>query len=300
MTTTSTTRPRRGGRGRPAADPGGRTGSRQSRGGWWLLVLCVLLTGLAAVANQATPAGRPGVVPATLEDFVDAVAALTFPWVGALLLCRRGNRVGWVFGVVGLAMATTSAAGAVTGYRIATGGWAGVAVLQLLLEFMFMIFIGSILILLPLLLPDGRLRSPRWRPVLWAGWGWQLLAVLSICLRPGPVEDETPLIRNPFGVEALRGFPGEEVTFVLLVVLSVAGLASLVLRFARPLGVEERRQIRLLFLGVVVCLIPFSLDGVLQPVVPGWGPLAPLVAIPAVPLAAYLALVRSTPHRVDG
>ncbi len=260
----------------------------------------MLLTGAAVVVNQAMPEGRPEVVKATVEDFVDALASLTFPLVGALLVSRTGNRLGWIFGAVGLAMATSTLAAATAHYRLATDQLAGVAILQLLQEGLFGVFIGLILMVIPLLFPDGRLRSSRWRPALWAAVGWQGLALLVLFLTPGPVQDETPAVVNPFGADALGSAlsVGGGVVSILLVVLPLVGLASLIFGLVRPRE-GSRLSIVLLLAGIAVSLFAFSLDNVLQPIVPGWGPVAPLLAIPAVPLATYLGLIRSRQPRVE-
>jgi len=111
-----------------------------------------------------------------------------------------------------------------------------------------------IVLLLPLYFPDGRLLSPRWRPVLW------LVLLFSMGLgvafgalwwpdelgdAPGVVGD-VPSVVNPLGIEALRPVGRVikdiyiAVPFLVIVLCSVA---SLVVRFRRSSG-EERQQMK--------------------------------------------------------
>ena len=58
------------------------------------------------------------------------------------------------------------------------------------------------IVVLPLLFPDGRLLSPRWRPVLWLAVADVVLSVSSAMLMPGPLElQQSSGIDNPLGVE---------------------------------------------------------------------------------------------------
>src|SRR5262245_66655604 len=67
--------------------------------------------------------------------------------------------------------------------------------------------IGSIG-LLPLLFPDGRPPSRRWRPVVWAFAGLVTLVTLAFCVYPGPLDDtdEVDWPDNPIGIAGIEPF----------------------------------------------------------------------------------------------
>jgi hypothetical protein len=126
---------------------------------------------------------------------------------------------------------------------------------------------------LPLYFPDGRLVSPRWRPVV-------LLAVVACVIATGfaalePSEWETPGIPNPLGVEALQGFEWFGVVIpVLWASVGFAAVMSLVVRFRRARG-EERQQIKwftyaavlnISFGGLVNLLFPEALSAAVSSV----------------------------------
>jgi hypothetical protein len=108
---------------------------------------------------------------------------------------------------------------------------------------------------LPLYFPDGRLLSPRWRPVLWLALLFSVgFGVVFGALFPGEVDElspgvggDVPGVVNPLGVEALRLLDRvPQVDIILAVVLLVSVLcsvASLVVRFRRSDG-EERQQMK--------------------------------------------------------
>ena len=68
-----------------------------------------------------------------------------------------------------------------------------------------------------LLFPDGRLPSPRWRPVAWLLGGTIALLTLTGFFLPGVVQ-ETEYV-NPLGIEALESFDQGAPGFALVVIL---------------------------------------------------------------------------------
>jgi uncharacterized membrane protein SirB2 len=101
-------------------------------------------------------------------------------------------------------------------------------------------FVYPILFLI-LLFPTGKLLSSRWRVVAWTAGLVLVASLVSLALRPGPIQN-FPSVRNPFGgppfvewVEAVGGVTGPA--------CFVAAIISLILRFRRSRG-EERQQIK--------------------------------------------------------
>lgn len=97
--------------------------------------------------------------------------------------------------------------------------------------------------LFPLYFPNGRLVSPRWRPVVW-------YAVLATGITGGLAaiqsgDGETPGIPNPLGVADFQQLNELFASLVpaLWLGVGIASTASLVVRFRRSRG-EERQQIK--------------------------------------------------------
>jgi len=125
---------------------------------------------------------------------------------------------------------------------------------------------GLVLMLafLPLYFPNGRLVSPRWRPVTWLA---ACVAVVATGVSAVQAEDfETRGIPNPLGIESLGN--AEPFSEALAIVLPVSWLgiglvstASLIVRFLRS-GGEERQQLKW-FSYAIVLLILFSVSDML-------------------------------------
>lgn len=231
-----------------------------------------------------------------VEDAVDGVMLMGFPWVGGLLL-RRGlhTRIGVLCCVVGLA----------TGLGYLMGGyaahdWPGRSVAAVLGSATFVVTIALLLNVMPLIFPDGQLPSRRWRVVAWAGVGGAALAVLSIVMMPGAVDEDVPALGdNPLGVRPLSPALeiAELVSLVTFMAVALLGISSLVVRW-RGSDATERRQVAILLGGVAVLVGLFLLDSTLQSVGGAvYGVVAAVVALGAVPGAIALALLRDQGRR---
>jgi len=178
---------------------------------------------------------------------------LGFATVGLVLSLRLpANPIGWLYGAAGLAWA----------YAIPLGPWVDKLIReQRPLPFVAQVVVASgdlswapaiaLGITLPaLLLPNGRLRSRRWRLVVASSVTGAVLAILAGSLSPGPLEEAG--IDNPLGL----GGPAGKVAAVLTVAGVVLHWLSLppaavcvVLRFRSSRGVE-RQQMRWVAAGV--------------------------------------------------
>src|SRR5207249_3605151 len=58
--------------------------------------------------------------------------------------------------------------------------------------------LGILLMLLPLLFPDGKPPGPRWRLVTWMSAVWLAMVIAVFALTPGPLYN-FPSIMNPVG-----------------------------------------------------------------------------------------------------
>ena len=109
--------------------------------------------------------------------------------------------------------------------------------------------------LLLLVVPDGRLLSPRWRPVVAALVAGSVLGSLGLSGSPTFDLGSTEPIDNPLAFDTTVWHVAATLGYALVAAAVVASLASFVLRFRRSVG-EERQQLRWIGggLGLAVCL----------------------------------------------
>jgi len=190
-----------------------------------------------------------------------AARALVYPLgyatIGLVLSLRRpANPIGWLYAAAGLAWSLSipaepwlsrlvvehrplplaAQAAAVYGEF----NWAPATVLGVTLP--------------ALLVPDGRLRSRRWRPVAAAGVAAAALVLVGDGLAPARLEDLP--IANPFGLTGPAGTIADltaGVGIILWVATMVASLACVVLRFRSSTGVE-RQQLRWVAAGAAAAV----------------------------------------------
>jgi hypothetical protein len=182
-----------------------------------------------------------------------AVYALVFPLgsatIGLVLGLRRpANPIGWLFAVSGLLWAIS----------IPLDPWLERLILEhrplplaaklaaVIGEYNWAPAVAFGITLPALLVPDGRLRSRRWRPVVAAAAAGPVVGLIAGGLAPGQFEETVQPIPNPFGLPGTAGAVADFVGFAGLLVWGitlVAALVSLVLRFRASRG-SERQQLR--------------------------------------------------------
>ncbi len=267
---------------------------------WTLWLLLAVTTAWVDVAKQ----GSTGV----------AVILLPLGWavVGGLVALREpANAIGWLllvaalaFGLQGLAEAylTAGADGGLASAAAWYDGWA------------WYVWFFSAGLLLPLLFPNGRLPSPRWRVVLVVDLAALTLCIAGQAFAPGALDVDGPHdIANPLG---LHGWVADMtavsagVGSALAVLGLVLGAASFVVRLRRSNG-RERRQLKVLALVVVsaaaafVAIVLAAIVGELfdagwarQVSDFGWLPGLMLIIV-GVPLAVAIAILRHRLYDID-
>jgi hypothetical protein len=230
-----------------------RTASRLA---WSLCALSVaLLVGGVALARtvRSTALELPyGSVGAASSFVLTLAIVLTFSVVGAIVASRHPrNTIGWIFCTVGLEAGLGSLAGGYAEFWLASG-WGSQRLGATAAWFATWAWIYQTVAMtfLLLLFPDGRLPSPRWRPVAWlSGLGIGGF-VLGSALEAGPLGD-FPQVVNPYGIDSpIVRVVGVASAFVVVGSM-VASAISLIVR-ARRAGRVERQQIKWLAYGGAV------------------------------------------------
>ncbi len=224
---------------------------------WSLVTLSVaLLLGGAALSRVASSAVSDlSFVGETDDASVVAILITLLPFsvVGTIVASRKPrNAIGWLFCGVGVTLGLNSFAGDFAEFWLASGF--GVSSLgetaAWFSSWLWFLLIFVPMSLLLLLFPDGRLPSPRWRPVAWlAGLGISGF-VVGYALDPGPLGD-FPQIVNPYGVDSPVVGVATLAASVVVGVCMVASAISVIVR-ARHAGRIERQQIKWLAYGGVV------------------------------------------------
>jgi signal transduction histidine kinase len=215
---------------------------------------------------------------------------------GALVATRRpGNAIGWLF--CGTALMNALIADAAQGYglRAAQRGWPAGPAFEWISGLNWLLG-GMGLVLTFLLFPDGRLPGPRWRPVVWIGAVGVALALPGWTLSPDR-GNEFVSGHNPLAAPSLPTWPMFAVGFSLFVTAFVASGVALVLRFRRASGVQ-RQQIKWFAFAAVISVVTLSLSAVLWYVTP-LAPIASVLALTALPVAACIAILRYRLYDID-
>ncbi|HSR27559.1 MAG TPA: hypothetical protein VLR51_03815 [Actinomycetes bacterium] len=217
----------------------------------WLITFGFCAAGLVVTLVVTRP-----LTAAVLAD--GAAFALVFPLgyatIGLVLGLRRpANPIGWLF----------AASGLVRSLPIPIDPWVSQLILDhrplplaaqlgaLVGEFNWAPAVALGITLPALLVPDGRLRSRRWRPVAAAAVAGPVLGVAGGSLIPGQLQETVIPIDNPFGLSGVAGTVAAVVGFSglgLWVASMLAALVSLVLRFRASRG-TERQQLRWVVAG---------------------------------------------------
>lgn len=244
----------------------------------WCAFVAVL--GASVYAGLNPPEGDD---PIALTDMIWAVSIIGFPTAGALIATKLPRRpLGWILLVSPLSIMTGVFLGdgpvdflppdQARYYAVAANG-------------LFIVGLTT-LMTVPLFIPDGKLRSSRWMPVVWAVAVGATLLLTTAILEPGPMP-EYPEFVNPVGVQAFEPIAAVVRKVEGLIYLSTlgAGMTSVVLRFRTARG-RERQQLKWLVLGLGAAATAVLTSAVLI----GFGVSVPEVVVTLVFVIAFLSL----------
>ncbi|MEV8376590.1 histidine kinase [Kribbella sp. NPDC056861] len=217
----------------------------------------------------------------------NGLMGLTFGICGAVIAWHRpANPIGWLFVADGIGHATTAVGAPLS--QLLHNQDVALGPQRLLATIIQWSWPWSIALFLPLallLFPDGRLPSPRWRPVALGIVVTSPLFVLEMGSGSEPLFEGGPAgyLQLPSHDALQPLWTATELRGLLAYLLAIAGL---VVRYRRA-AETGRRQILWLLLATVVMLLfmaPWAL-------VTGT-PILVLLAIPLIPISVMIAIVR--------
>ncbi|MBO9522674.1 MAG: two-component sensor histidine kinase [Nocardioidaceae bacterium] len=220
----------------------------------------------------------------------NALMGASFALSGLLVSWHRpANAVGWLLLADGLAHATSAWLPPLVQLLHDDGG--PLAVQRLAVTVFLGAWPWAIALFLPmalLLFPDGRLPSPRWRPVAWAVVLTAPLFVVEA------VADTTPVRPGfPAGYLSTSSYDALAPLWLLSEIRTMAAIAlavaSLVVRYRRGGETQRRQLLWLVLAGIAV------VAGVLPWAFVAGTPVVVLFSIPLIPAAITVAVVR---HRI--
>ncbi|GAB1821518.1 sensor histidine kinase [Herbidospora sp. RD11066] len=242
---------------------------------WIVPVLCAAAVVIGVVLTA-------GVEHADTDYLVlDAIVGLTYPLTGALIAAARPRHpVGWLFCLGGAGLALQALAGGYAAFGEAHG-WPGTLVAGWVTNWVFLAGFGPLL-LLPLYLPDGRLPSPRWRPVaavmIAALVGLHVVLMVRDKIWVWGVERPNPIGFVPTEPHAYTAFT------IVATALGVTGAVALATRLR-----HDRRRLLPVFAAVVTLVAALIADARVEPPL---GVLLLAVALPLVPVATAVSIFR--------
>jgi len=268
---------------------------------WSLMVVSVVLVvGGIALAQMARSSAPERLYYGPVDAVFFLATVLTFSVVGAMIASRQPrNAIGWIFCGVGLVMGINSLAGGYAEYRLSGGSAPGslAETAAWFASWSWTILVYAPTSFLLLLFPDGRLPSPRWRPVAWCAALGLIGFLAGAALQTGPLGD-FPRIVNPYGVDSLI-LEVVAVTGAILAAASmVASAVSLIVRMRRA-GRAQRQQIKWLAYGGAIVVGTVFASGVISIWSVNVGIAVVSVGLLGVPIFTGVAIARYRLYDID-
>ena len=268
---------------------------RQVRPALWPWFVLAVFFGIAFVGLIVT--GANGESIAAQVPFV--IAFTMFGIVGALIASRdRGNVIGILLlcasvvsacGFLGAELTTWFAAAGRSGPEVVVAAFAN--------NIGWVLGILAVVFLLPLLFPDGRLPSRRWRPFVWFIGAFLLAITLSLVFGQRILTGSSDAgITNPLYIRAVGLLPRDPVIAILFPALFATSVASLFLRFRRSSGVE-RQQFRWVVFGLIAAFMGLLIAYVVKD--PFLNSLVNGAALLAFPLSIGVSVLRFHLYDLD-
>jgi hypothetical protein len=271
---------------------------------WSLVALSVALLVSGLVLSRVPSSTAPDLSFRGETDDASVLANLNtllpFSVVGAIIASRHPrNTIGWLFCSVGVTVGLNSFAGDYAEFWLASGfGMTSVGeTAAWISSWLWFLLIFLPMSLLLLLFPDGRLPSPRWRPVAWGVALGTAGGVVGNALKAGPLVD-FPQIANPYGVDSPVVGMVAVAGSIVAAVSMIGSAVSLIVRLLR-IGSEQRQQIKWLAYGGAVMVGGVCAGGLAIP----WNVPASIVimsvSLLGLPVFTGIAIVRYHLYDID-
>lgn len=271
-----------------------------------VLLVCALFAGATPILAAVVTDHREEVAAGVAVVAFRSLLLLSWSVVGALAATRLPrNPLGWLFLVAGVsfsvgpfvdlyAAGVTMDGGHLPGREGAAWG------ANLLLQNPAVFGLFAVILLL---FPDGRPRTPRWRPLTRALMAALVVYTAVLAVKPGHMAETVPPTDNPVGVAAAEAvWPFVDLPLPLLFLVGlVGGLTTMVQRFRRAHG-AERQQMK--WLGAGACVLVLTvLSGPLifwpNPALDPYWHVAFVGALTVLPLSAGIAVLRYRLFDID-
>ena len=216
----------------------------------WAVAVAMALGGLVLIIF----AWNDLVTGDAITTLCDVPAAVLYATLGALIVRRAGNVIGWYLAGAGIAVAAVGLASAYAVLGISNPGTLPEPrVVGLLGEWSFVPLVCGIAFMF-LLFPTGHLPSPRWRPVGALCVLLIALTMIGFLIHPRMVALPAPggislTFQNPLGVHSLPGTLARVLIgtindlWVVFIALLAVSTAAMTIRY-RSGGRELRQQIK--------------------------------------------------------
>ena len=277
---------------------------------WFAWLLCLLCVGLAVGSLLLSFFnGRTlGEIFAGEDIVMIAALSVAFSVVGAMIASYRpGNPIGWIFctaalfqglSIFGIEYATYALLAAPGSLPLgAQASWLG--------QWIWAPGLGLILVYLPLLFPNGRPPSRRWR---WVGWlgglSIGLISVMSFILLwsqrgPALVRPEAPAEE---GTSQILFVVVEFAAFPMMLLAGLGAVGSLFVRFRGARG-EERQQIKWFACASVLTFgfvfVSQAVNNVEGGLLEAGLAVVGLFLVPSIPVATGVAILRYRLYEID-
>ena len=238
---------------------------------------------------------------------VTSAVLAAFTAVG-VILCERvpANPIGWLFLGGGVAVAAACLLQAYSTMALGDGLPAGIEA-AVAVHVIYGPLIAAVLAAMLLLFPDGRLPSPRWRPVALAEAATFTVFAVAQAMGNGTLNqlDPSRQVHNPLGLDGPGSWVVDAVAaagLAFLFVLIAASAVSLVRRFRTATG-ELRQQLKWFGGAAVSLTAAYGSGGILWNASGEWAVLTWValfaLATGVLPVATGIAILRYRLYEID-
>jgi signal transduction histidine kinase len=252
-----------------------------------------------------------------INNLTQAPSPVLYATLGALIVRRAGNVIGWFLLGIGAGLAVNASASAYAVLGIThPGTLPAPELVGLLAEWSFVPLVSAIVFML-LLFPSGTLPSPRWRPFAALALLATALAMAGFVVHPRLVALPAPggvslTFANPLGIDSL----GPVLSTVLIGTLNSLGVVDAVLLAGafvalavryRSGGREVRQQIKWITLAAValaVCQVAALLGAAAtgtgsNPVTIAAYAAVPVIVLYGIPALITVAILKHGLYEID-